>query len=62
MCVYIYICWTAQQLFHFPLLGVGKIRNRYVCLLAADPFSRTVSLMVRDLDQIHFHNQQPPME
>ena len=60
--IYIYMLDGATQLFHFPLLGVGKIRNRYVCLLAADPFSRTVSLVDRALDQIHNHNQQPHME
>ena len=64
VCVYIYICIldSATKLLHFPLLGVGKIRNRYVCLLAADPLSRTVSLVDRALDQTHNHNQQPHME
>ena len=61
VCIYIYVLDGATVV-SLSLAWSGKIRNRYVCLLAADQFSRTVSLVVRALDQIHNHNQQPHME
>ena len=65
VCVYIYIYILyllldgATKLFNVPLFRVGNIRNGYVCLIAADPLLRTVSLVARALDRTHNHNQDP---